>query len=281
MTVEDYHAALRPKVQGTINIHEALFNRPLDFFIMLSSVVGIIGNNGQANYASACTFQDAFARYRTTLGMPTRSIDLGMIEDAGYVNENVDTLRPFLAFLADLGLQAVKMAEALAVIDYAITRPIRDLDDCQLIIGLTGSTTGALATNFSDAKFSHIRARQTTSMDPQPSSVQSQLQTAQSAVDEHRVLLEAIVAQIAKVLVVPAEDINPAQSISHYGGDSLSAVELRNWFARELEASFGVMEILSGRSIEAVAGEVLARSKVVQDVRLKKGGVQGVVDGEV
>ncbi|KAL8919077.1 MAG: hypothetical protein Q9208_006961 [Pyrenodesmia sp. 3 TL-2023] len=274
MTVEDYHAALRPKVQGTINIHEALIDHPLDFFIMLSSVVGIIGNNGQANYASACTFQDAFARHRTALGMPTRSIDLGMIEDAGYVSENTDTLGPFLKFLADLGLQPVKMAKALAVIDYAVTRPICDPDDCQLIIGLSGSTTGALAanfaTNFTDAKFSHIRSQRAAVGADTPSSLQAQLHSAQSAIDEHRVLLEAIVAQIAKVLVVPAEDINPAQSISHYGGDSLSAVELRNWFARELEASFGVMEILSGRSIDTVAGEVLTRSKVVQVIRLEK-----------
>ena len=270
MTVEDYQAALRPKVQGTINIHEALIDHPLDFFIMLSSVVGIIGNNGQANYASACTFQDAFARYRTGLGMPTRSIDLGMIEDAGYVSENVETLGPFLKYLSDLGLQAVKMDEALAVIDYAIMQPIRDLDDCQLIIGLTGSNTGALATNFTDAKFSRIRSQRSTVGADTPSSLQAQLQSAQSALEEHRIILQVIVAQIAKVLVVPVEDINPAHSISNYGGDSLSAVELRNWFARELEASFGVMEILSGKSIDAVAGEVLARSKVVQDIRLKK-----------
>ncbi|KAL8897966.1 MAG: hypothetical protein Q9207_006939 [Kuettlingeria erythrocarpa] len=277
MSVEDYHAALRPKVQGSINLHEALQDQRLDFFIMLSSVVGIIGNNGQANYASACTFQDAFARYRTGLGLPTRSIDIGMIEDAGYVSEHAEALR----FLTAQGFRGVKVKELLAVIDYAIMQPIRDTDDCQLMIGLeaaSSSTTGSLAANFSDAKFCQLRSQRnaatgsgvSSNATQASNSLPRQLQSAQSAMDEHRVLLEAIVAQIAKVLVVPAEDINPAQSISHYGGDSLSAVELRNWFARELEASFGVMEILSGRSIEAVAGEVLARSKVVQDARAEK-----------
>ncbi len=278
MTVDDYHAALRPKVQGSINLHEALQEHRLDFFIMLSSVVGIIGNNGQANYASACTFQDAFARYRTGLGLPTRSIDIGMIEDAGYVSEHVEALR----FLTAQGFRGVKVNELLAVIDYAIMQPIRDVDDCQLMIGLeaaSSSTTGSLAANFSDAKFSRLRSqRNATTGDAVGSdatqggsnSLPRQLQSAQSTAEEHRILLSAIITQIAKILVVPAEDVNPAQSISHYGGDSLSAVELRNWFARELEASFGVMEILSGRSIEAVAGEVLVRSKVVQDARAKK-----------
>ncbi|KAL8882951.1 MAG: hypothetical protein Q9198_000127 [Flavoplaca austrocitrina] len=268
MTLEDYQAALRPKVQGSINIHQALIEQPLDFFIMLSSCVGIIGNSGQANYASACTFQDAFARYRSGLGMPTRSIDLGMIEDVGYVSEHVEAFR----FLAAQGFQGVKMDELLAVIDYAIMRPIRKMDDCQLIIGLNGSA------NLNDAKLSRIRSQRTNTVGADtPSSLQAQLQSAQSAIDEHRVLLEAIVTQIAKVLVLPAEDINPAQSISNYGGDSLSAVELRNWFALELDASFGVMEILSGRSIDAVTREVLARSKVVLDVRSKKKkGAEGV-----
>ena len=88
MTLEAYQAALRSKVQGSLNLHQLLSNATLDFFIMLSSCSGIIGGNGEASYASACTFQDAFARYRTDLGMPTRSLDLGMIEDAGYVSES-------------------------------------------------------------------------------------------------------------------------------------------------------------------------------------------------
>ena len=62
---------------------------------------------------------------------------------------------------------------------------------------------------------------------------------------------------------MPAEDINPTRAISSYGGDSLAAVELRNWFARSLGASVGVMEILSGKSIDALAVQVMARSKLV------------------
>lgn len=113
MSWEDYRAALRPKVQGTLNLHEALSDAHLDFFVMLSSCVGIIGNNGQANYASACAFQDAFARYRTSLGMPTRSTDVGMVEDAGHVSENKDVYR----FLSAQGFRPITSEELFAVID--------------------------------------------------------------------------------------------------------------------------------------------------------------------
>ncbi len=42
---------------------------PLDFFIVISSAAGIVGNRGQAAYAAANTFLDAFAQYRTRLGL--------------------------------------------------------------------------------------------------------------------------------------------------------------------------------------------------------------------
>ena len=253
MTLQNYHAALRPKVHGTLNIHSALQDTPLDFFILLSSCVGIIGSNGQANYASACTYQDAFARYRTTLGLPTRSIDLGMVEDAGYVSESEDAYR----FLTAQGYRGITADELFAVIDYAISAPVRDVDDCQLMIGLT-SPHAQNTISFADAKFSHIRS--TPSSDAAaPSSLQTQIRNAASEAEVYGLVRDAIVAQVAKVLVVPVEDISAAQSISHYGGDSLSAVELRSWFAEAMEVQVGVMEILGGKSIDVLTRDVLAR----------------------
>ena len=117
MEITAFRAALRPKVMGTVNLHTLLLSTPLDFFIMLSSCAGVIGNDGQANYASACTFQDAFARYRTRLGLLTRSLDLGMIESAGYVSEDLEVLR----FLTAQVFKPVKLDEFLALLNHAIT----------------------------------------------------------------------------------------------------------------------------------------------------------------
>ena len=72
------------------------------------------------------------------------------------------------------------------------------------------------------------------------------------------------------MLVLPVEDISPLRAISSYGGDSLAAVELRNWFVRSLEA-MGMMEILAGKSIEGLAGDVVGRSKLVAIVEKKEG----------
>lgn len=94
MGVDDYHSAVRCKVDGTWNLHRALTEgqgHALDFFTLMSSVSGVVGQKGQANYAAANTFLDAFAAYRRdVLGLPACSVALGAIEDLGYMSEHDD-----------------------------------------------------------------------------------------------------------------------------------------------------------------------------------------------
>lgn len=263
MTVSDYQDVLRPKVRGTLNLHEQLAPAPLDFFLLLSSCAGIIGNNGQANYASACTFQDAFARHCTGNSMPTRSLDLGMIDGAGYVSQNLDSLR----FLTAQGFQSVKLLELFALLEYAITQPINSVDDSQLIVGLTGSAQGDLPPNLLDAKFTYLRTSRgevtTTDSTKESPSLKESLRDVGSLTEAQNLVTAAIISQVSKVLVVPIEDIEPSRTISAYGGDSLTAVELRNWFSKTFDAAVGVMEILSRKSIEALARDTVARSRSV------------------
>ena len=257
MTLACYQEALRPKVQGTINLHHQLSSTSLDFFILLSSCAGVIGNDGQANYASACTFQDAFARHCTRLGMPIRSLDLGMIEGAGYVSQNLNALR----FLTAQGFQPVTLPEFFSLLDYAITQPVQSIDDSQLIIGLTSPEREILPQNLLDAKFTYLRASRNRATAAQATtaapSLKSSIQDASSFTEAQHLVTMAIMSQVSKVLAT--EDIDASKSISAYGGDSLTAVELRSWFSK-LNASIGIMEILSNKSIETLAKETLLRS---------------------
>ncbi|OKP09596.1 Lovastatin diketide synthase LovF [Penicillium subrubescens] len=100
MCLSDWGAAIKPKVNGTWNLHEATKSSPLDFMVLFSSFSGIMGQRGQANYASANTFLDAFVQYRHANGLPASVLDIGPIED---VEESTDSgsadggLRQFLA----------------------------------------------------------------------------------------------------------------------------------------------------------------------------------------
>lgn len=70
MTHDWWETGLRPKVHATRNLHEYFGpERPLDFFIICSSISGITGNPGQAQYCAGNTYQDTLAHYRCSKGL--------------------------------------------------------------------------------------------------------------------------------------------------------------------------------------------------------------------
>lgn len=273
MSLEDYRTALRPKVRGTRNLHLALSNSPLDFFIMLSSFAGIIGNHGQGNYASASTFQDAFARYRTGLGLPSRSLDLGVVDSVGYVSENIDRVK----FLGPQGYRRIKVDELFALLSYAIMTPVPDVHSSQIIVGLlTAPQTphDEKPMSLRDAKFSHLlqnwATRETGGAVEEGENLQKRIREAGSFAGACRLICDAIVEKLAKLLALPRDDISTSHAIASQGADSLIAVELRNWFIRDLETNIAIMDILKSKAIVELAGDVAGRSKLVSPDLLDK-----------
>jgi amino acid adenylation domain-containing protein len=63
----DFAAVLAPKVAGSLNLDLATRALDLDFFALFASGAGAWGSAGQADYAAANAFMDAFAHHRATL----------------------------------------------------------------------------------------------------------------------------------------------------------------------------------------------------------------------
>jgi len=66
-SAQELNEVLGPKVTGLVNLDLATRDMKTDFFILFSSVTGILGNPGQADYSAANAFMDAFAEYRNSL----------------------------------------------------------------------------------------------------------------------------------------------------------------------------------------------------------------------
>lgn len=75
--------------------------------------------------------KDAFARWRTAHGRPTRVLDLGPIIGAGYLQDSSRTPNSLLK----LGLENVPVDHFLALLSYAISQPIEVVNNSQIAIG--------------------------------------------------------------------------------------------------------------------------------------------------
>ena len=68
MTHEAWTAANDSKLRGTWNLHNVCISKgiDLDFFVLFSSISGLFGNPGQANYAAATPF----SMHSYSIGIP-------------------------------------------------------------------------------------------------------------------------------------------------------------------------------------------------------------------
>lgn len=264
MTLRDYEEVVRPKVQGTWNLHNML-PYDLDFFLMLSSTSGIIGNASQAAYAAASTFLDSMARYRKARGRPAATVDLGVILGVGYVAENKELAK----HLERQGFEGTTEQELTGLIEVAI-RNQREPDlQSQMISGL-GTWNEAQGAAYSGALFSHFRraALKSTNNSGQNGEgkgrIQDEIREATSLDQAASIVCEAIIAKVASLSMIPIEDINPSRPMSEYGMDSLVAVEMRNWLFRELDATVPILELLSNKPLTALSLEIAKRSKLLR-----------------
>ncbi|PKX89973.1 polyketide synthase fmaB [Aspergillus novofumigatus IBT 16806] len=275
MSHADYHAALSSKVTGTTNLHTVSLetNQPISFFTMLSSISGVIGQKGQANYAGGNAFEDAFAEYRRASGLPAISIDLGPIEDVGVIHGNEDLQNRFD------GSTLLSINEGLLrrIFDYSILQQHPD-PHCRLNVNSQGQMITSLLVPqpedsdlLSDVRFRGLRVLGADSPrsrgDPtRDKEIQSLLFLAQSQ-DPDRAALRAaattvVGAQLAKQLRL-TDALDSARPLSYYGLDSLAAVELRNWVRMTLAIELTTLDVMNAASLGEMCDKILGKMGVV------------------
>jgi acyl carrier protein len=72
---------------------------------------------------------------------------------------------------------------------------------------------------------------------PAKVSVKSQLSSVDSTEDAKSVVTKPVVAKIAEVMSMSADNVSPERSVADLGVDSLVAVEFRSWMSKELDVT--------------------------------------------
>jgi NADPH:quinone reductase-like Zn-dependent oxidoreductase/NADP-dependent 3-hydroxy acid dehydrogenase YdfG/acyl carrier protein len=115
MTDDQLRAVLRPKVAGAWHLHTLTGHLHLSAFVLFSSVAGIVGSPGQANYAAANTYLDALAAHRRSVGLEATSLAWGLWEAGTEMTARLSATE--IAALARIGTAPMDTASGLRLLD--------------------------------------------------------------------------------------------------------------------------------------------------------------------
>lgn len=270
MSAEDWNAVTRPKVQGTWNLHKYTLSRGLnlDFFVLFSSLSGIIGQIGQTNYASANTFLDAFVQYRTGLSLPCTAIDLGAMEGIGYLSENQDLLKK----MQGSGWRVVQEVELLGALDLAMMPPSTRTQRKQggasgdaFLLGIAPTTplsspesSARLRRDVRLAIYHNIGAGSNSKAGSASDGLRGLLATYRKdpsllkSPETTQVLALEIGKKLFSLLLAGDAEVDISMSTADLGLDSLVAIELRAWWKLNFGFEVSTLEMLSIGTLEAL-----------------------------
>jgi len=232
---EHFAQPLGPKIAGTWWLHETTRDLRLDFFVVYSSMAGVLGSAGQGNHAAANAFLDAFACHRRDQGLPAVSLAWGAWSEVGAA--------------ADRQVDRRVSAQGIDVIT-----PARGLELLELLMEAGGSQYAIFPVQW-EKFLARAPAQRTPFLDgvrpvtrratrsaaapvgPAAATTASMLEELREATPARRekLLLDFVREHVARVVAAPsAEAIDPREPLNEMGLDSLMAVDLRNRLGKGL-----------------------------------------------
>lgn len=220
-----------PKVHGTYYLDKYLANCELDWFVLCSSLAGIVGNIGQADYAFANRFMDNFAidRQRRVKNGEcygrTVSIAWPLWKDGG-----MSLPQELLKELERLQISPIDFSDAKDIFVNSLE------NEYACIVPIKGDKHAIDSLLSSHAWFSSVLAKK--QLVPQKKSVnniQQESSMKTESIDLKAVINTYLKEKLIKVSKLPPEKINDDVRFEHLGIDSVMVMELNGEFEKDFQ----------------------------------------------
>lgn len=272
MSVEDMQRTFMPKVQGSILLNELYSNIDLDFFILMGSIAGPLGNRAQSSYAAANIFMSSIIQWRREHKLAGSIINPGQILGVGYVSNAGSWLtKSLLNSISCYSMSEQDLHELFAegilagrpdsgrnpdiIASFKLESPVDRPD----LIWYRNPKTWDFIVHWIESASSGSSNATTVPM-------KVQLESANSQAEATQIIEVGLIAKLRSKLQLSEDDgVTGVTAPIQLGLDSLVAVDLRTWFVKELSVDMPVLKILGGSSIGELAAEVAAKLSAKSD----------------
>ncbi|KAH9870202.1 hypothetical protein J1614_007125 [Plenodomus biglobosus] len=240
-----------------------------------------IGNMGAKILAPACDItsaellkntlqQDALAQHRVSRGQKAVSVDLTLIAEAGWANQNYKIVTENLR----AGRGGVKQEQLMTMLD-AICDPSYDCQQSAQVVNIIDSPEELYRLTQEDQlawmtkplfnnllRMGEARLGTHESIDKNDDGAVDYVALVKSAAtpeEAGEIVAQGLVQKLAKSLSVPPENLDVKKPAFVLGVDSLIAVEVRYWFLKQLRIEVAVFNIMKKQSLLELCSQVASQ----------------------
>jgi NAD(P)-dependent dehydrogenase (short-subunit alcohol dehydrogenase family)/acyl carrier protein len=255
MSAADVERMLRPKVAGTLLLHELTRSLPLDHFVLFSSTTALWGSRDLGHYAAANVFLDAMAHHRRSLGLAALSVDWGTWDEMRVASADdrdevaSSGLHPMpsddaLELLGELLGDPEVTQVAAAVVDWDVLKAVYEARRPRPFLAAVASAA------------SGGRTRRSRRGEDGPPVLAVRLQGV-AGDDRRGVVVEFLREEVARALgIAEPWSVDEEQGLFDMGMDSLMSVELKGRIEVAVGTNLPSTLTFNYPSIAALAGYV-------------------------
>jgi acyl carrier protein len=232
-TLDSYRAVLRPKLTGVQTLDSATRGLELDHFVLFSSVAGIFGSAGQANYAAACAAMDSVAIGRRIDGRTALSIAWGPWNYAGSPSAAHMRDSDFRPIAPEAGLEWLGrlLADAGDLPAQVIASHIKP----QAVRRMNGAITGTVA--------------RAPAVDVREAATAREL--------DGPAILRELTARVGRRIGAHGKELPQDRTLATLGLDSLAVLELRNELSEDLGVMLTPRRLINAAGLADIAEQIL------------------------
>ncbi|GAA0364558.1 type I polyketide synthase [Streptomyces blastmyceticus] len=265
LDAERLAGVFRPKADAALHLHELTAGLDLSAFVLFSSVAGVFGAAGRANYSAANAFLDALAHERRAQGLPAVSAAWGLWEEDRGMGGQVTEAD--LARIRREGAVAMSAEEGLALFDAVLAHDRALCVPARLDLAALGGADAppppVLRRLVRPARRrSDAAVRQEHSPENAAEKLTRRLAGLSDA-EQVRSLLGLIRGHVATMLGhSDPEAVSPDRGFLESGFSSVAVVELRNRLSQATGLRFSAATLFDHPTPRAVARYVQERLAV-------------------